>query len=763
MLKSKRIILIVSFVILSLIVLTAFRLAGKGNAGITKYDWIEALCKQFNIAEHQTVSPYFSDVAPDNEHFKAVQSAYEWDVLEEASAFNGDKKITGEYAALTAMKAIGAYKVKIYLDLSELPTDNQLLELAIGEGIINKSEFSKKVSENRAAEILTSAYDLYYAKMWVDDYYNYTYSEGVIEVEKGDVVSYDADKDEIVLNDKARSSITSGSIIVFYDNDGFKVSKTVDHIGADGKATLSQASVEDTIDELVMSDMFLSDDVFDAFFEQSYNGFSSTKNAYTVIPVNSIGASSKGVSVSVKISGTEAEITIKSNDTGKKKTAKYKGNFFTKSSLPDITEEYVEFTTEVTKINVGIQGDYSILGGMKFNYFLAQIETEMETRFEAGGNVEAVIPLSTITLAGNDLIAAVNLELKLVMTMDGKVSITAEFPSEALFEYRKDSGVRHYANATANVEAEICCSLEESLRFEPVIVLLKNKILDLELDIGAGAKSSIKTRNNSNVTTCLDISSYAPLLGLGFLNDEDSLLGDYLDGKNMEIISSDNAQYKEDFHFEWYKNGTSKRVEECTFSEDGFSFDISPPRLFYAKFSSDFERVKDHYEATGTVVTEVFVKDSELSGLSVGDTFVFETASFTVTDIGEYHYGGDKYYIFDKKYMVGTGSYSTPSSVDFTVYPIMTLAEGSLNPIQQGDKVFLSPNGDKKVFVTVATDCKLSTLDYDDDPYFLPVKKNEWYSIDIMYGNSDAVNDEAGRIGGAALASDFEERAIVIQ
>lgn len=707
MLKSKRIILIVSFVILSLIVLTAFRLAGKGNAGITKYDWIEALCKQFNIAEHQTVSPYFSDVAPDNKHFKAVQSAYEWDVLEEASAFNGDKKITGEYAALTAMKAIGAYKVKIYLDLSELPTDNQLLELAIGEGIINKSEFSKKVSEKRAAEILTSAYDLYYAKMWVDDYYNYTYSEGVIEVEKGDVVSYDADKDEIVLNDKARSSITSGSIIVFYDNDGFKVSKTVDHIGADGKATLAQASVEDTIDELVMSDMFLSDDVFDAFFEQSYNGFSSTKDAYTVIPVNSFGASSKGVSVSVKISGSEAEITIKSNDTGKKKTAKYKGNFFTKSSLPDITEEYVEFTTEVTKINVGIQGDYSILGGMKFNYFLAQIETEMETRFEAGGNVEAVIPLSTITLAGNDLIAAVNLELKLVMTMDGKVSITAEFPSEALFEYRKDSGVRHYANATANVEAEICCSLEESLRFEPVIVLLKNKILDLELDIGAGAKSSIKTRNNSNVTTCLDISSYAPLLSLGFLSDDDSLLGEYLEGKNMEIITSDNAQYKDDFHFEWYKNGTSKRVEECTYGNGAYSnnVDTSLKQMHFGLLTSAFRKVDDHYEANCKLYAEVRISKDDLMKLSVGQTYQYYDLSLTVTDRGEYETGATKsiqWWVFDNKYVVNTSH--TTMLGDYTLYGICLL---------QKEHDWDPPNGSEQIYVNVSDDFLLYTVDGD--------------------------------------------------
>lgn len=712
--NKKKILIIatcIATLVTAIIIGVIIKISSEGS--ISRYEWVSMMSDKFNMVEYQNDTPYYVDVLPDNEYFATIQSAREWDVLDDSAYFEGDKKVVGEYAALTAMRAIGAYKVKIYLGLSELPSDDQLIDLAISEGLINKSELSKKISEKQATEMISSAYELYSGKMWVDDYYDYTYSEDVIEIDKEDVISYDAIKEEIIFADKVKSIITSGSIVVFYDNDGFKVSKTVDYIDANGKATLSAASIEDTVDELIMSDLFLSDDVFDAIFEQSPDGISSTKETNglcSVIPVKSFETSSKGVSISVKITESEAEVTIKSNDLGKEKSKSYSGNFFKKSAIPDMSEEYVEFTTEVTKINIGIQSDYSIFNGNKFNYFLTQIETEMETKFEAGGNVESVIPLATVTLAGNDMIAAVNLELKLVITMDGKVSITADFPSEALFEYRKDSGVRHYANSAANVEAEISCSLEEQLRFEPVIVLLKNKILDLELDIGAGAEASIKIRNNSNVMTCLDISSYAPLLGLGFLNDEDALLGDYIDGKTLEIITADNAPFKDSFHYEWYKNGTSKRVKECTYGNGDYTsnVDTSLKQNHFGILNSEFKKVGDHYEASCKLYAQVNIAKDDLLNLSVGQTYQYYDTNFTVTDMGEYEanttdHTMQQWWIFDNKYVVNTSGHTELG--DYIYYNICILEE----KMHDWDP----PNGTNQIYVEVSDDFKLYTVDGD--------------------------------------------------
>ncbi len=759
--KNKKII-IISVIVIVLILLTGiFAILKKTFINdMSKYEWVEMLSTQFNMIEYKNSTPYYVDVTAENDHFSAVQSSYEWKVLEDADSFDGDKKITGEYAALTAMKAIGEYKIKLYLGLDDLPTEDELINLALEKELISSNKLKKKITNSEAQAILDRAYELYKGELWIDDYYNYEYAEGVVELSDDEIANFDDVADELQFVSNIADNLSEGTIVVFTEKkSGFKVSKRIERIIDNKTVLLSDVQLEETLDYFTMSDIFTSDDVFEAMAQNESGGFSSNKETegkYTLSPVIDIPIKSKGVSISLKITESEAEVTIKSNDTGEDiASEKYSGNFIKKSAIPDIDEEYVELSVDVTKINIGVQTDYSIFNKEGYNYFLAQVETELETKFEAGGNVEAVVPLTTITLAGSDLIAAVDLELKLVISMDGKVSITADFPSEAIFEYRRDSGERHYANTEASVETEICCSLEEKVRFEPVIVVLKKQILDLELDIGAGASASIKSRNNSNVRMCLDISSYMPILSLGYLNDEESLLAKEMEAGELEILTADNAPFKESLHYEWYKDGSSKLVPKCTYEGDDSALDISPPHMYLAKFTSDFKKVKDHYEAKGTVISQVYIEDEVLANMSLGDGFTFENESFILTDMGEYRTFSEseepeKYYIFDGEYLITTGNWSYQDSAGFITHEMKTLNQDSMKPIQQMGETFYNPSGDKKVYIEITDDYTIKTLD-GIEPYFVPIEKNTWYSLNFAYGDSDESNDVAGRLAGADI------------
>ena len=96
---------------------------------VTRYEWMEMLGEQFGTKEYNNSKPYFKDVNADSPYFKYVQSAVEWGIIENDRIFEGEKYANGEFIALTTMKAIGKYKVQIYLEMDKEPNKADYLDL----------------------------------------------------------------------------------------------------------------------------------------------------------------------------------------------------------------------------------------------------------------------------------------------------------------------------------------------------------------------------------------------------------------------------------------------------------------------------------------------------------------------------------------------------------------------------------------------------------------------------------------------------------
>lgn len=132
MMKKKKILMIAGVAVLIAVVTVSVFMGQRDNTtGITKYQWIQMLAEQFGMSEPASQTSYFEDVGSNSPYYSYVQSAYEWGVLEDSSLFEGEKAADGEFVALTAMKAIGEYKVQIYLGLSDVPSDKEYLDLAL--------------------------------------------------------------------------------------------------------------------------------------------------------------------------------------------------------------------------------------------------------------------------------------------------------------------------------------------------------------------------------------------------------------------------------------------------------------------------------------------------------------------------------------------------------------------------------------------------------------------------------------------------------
>ena len=173
-----------------------FTLGNRKLEGVTRGEWIYSLTEAFQIVKYEEETPYFSDVNTDSSYFDSVQAACEWGMLEAENSFYGEEVATGEFVALTAMKAVGNYKVQIYLGLKEAPSKEDYLELALEKELISQKMLDKGVTKEEAEEIILKAQDLYYSGLWLDDYVDIQYQQNVLELNAEDILSINEDYTE---------------------------------------------------------------------------------------------------------------------------------------------------------------------------------------------------------------------------------------------------------------------------------------------------------------------------------------------------------------------------------------------------------------------------------------------------------------------------------------------------------------------------------------------------------------------------------------
>ncbi|MCR5221619.1 MAG: hypothetical protein K6D90_02005 [Lachnospiraceae bacterium] len=155
--KTKILILIFSIVaVVSLVAGSAAAvlitvIANKDH--VSRYEWIETLCDITDITEYETDDSFFNDVDKKNPHFPIVQAAVEGKILSAGGKLKGDKPATGEFVAVTALRAIDAFKRNHSQNIPYGMTDEEYLDLAIEQGIIDRSEAGKSLSEERCAKI----------------------------------------------------------------------------------------------------------------------------------------------------------------------------------------------------------------------------------------------------------------------------------------------------------------------------------------------------------------------------------------------------------------------------------------------------------------------------------------------------------------------------------------------------------------------------------------------------------------------------------
>ena len=516
----------------------------KKEESITCDEWLEMLCEQFGME-------------PDA-----------WDGIAD---FEEDEYASGRFIALTAVRAIGDNKLQIYLE-TEKAADDACIKLAVEHGLIKEKQLIAKFSKEECEQVLENLNSLYFGQFWRDDYSYVVYQEGVVELSEKDVIYGDADGMTLAVADNG--SIHEGSIIVLeQEQTGLKIAREVAAINADGTLSLKPAKLEEAVDTLIVSDIteLTFGDIVNYYgLGEENNGATQLNFPYTNVNIRKAAAfrfdtSSKGFKLSLSTKGQREdrhlEIQVTDNATGVSYTLPIKIEI----------EADSEYSAEINidKIALGAQVNYSAWEN-SFKYADAALDVHAVISGTVKAEEEKTIPLFKTPVPLGNGIVGVDVQINLVLSVEGGISFQAELPMQLAVNYEKGRGFRNTGHGISveNPMLEANCTAGAGLRIEPILVVLGFNVMDVEADIKAQAQAKVQTHSNGQI--CSDISLALPIVVLSVCGDDDAdtILGKLGISAEWEVLSADNAPFQKGLHYEALPGKTMQLVKKCTYGEE---------------------------------------------------------------------------------------------------------------------------------------------------------------------------------------------------
>lgn len=596
---------------------------------ITRHEWIEMLTKQMGMQEYKAETP----------------------------DFDGAEPATGQFIALTAMKAIGESKFRISFGIEEAVTDDTYMEFALEHGLIEKEKLKKGFTREECEQVLETLKNLYFSEFWMDDYSNVEYQDGVIELSSVNLLQSNMDGSEILVTDDVLKSCEVGKIIVFeQENTNFKLARKITGIDSDGRLTLDAAELGEVVEFLTVSD--ITELTFDDIV--NYCGLDENISAENslMFQQNSAGlinaavfsgeVNSKGYKISVSTQGEGEKrciaIKITDNATG------------VSYALPisDKVKREDEYSAEINidKIYIGGQIDYSLLGGLKYAEAAVDVHATFKSEIKANEEKKILLFQTPVPL-GNGLLAA-DIQIYLVLSVDGSLSFEAQLPIEASVSYEKNRGLRNFDHHISLEEPmiEVNCTAGAGLRIEPVLIVLGcPNVMDVELDFGVSVGATVTTQPNSQI--CADLSVSFPVITISVCGDDekDTIIGDMGLSAEWEITTFDNAPVKKGLHYELGPGKRAEFVKECTYKkqeklppetvrrDDSSSNETSgftelsnydgPIELF---INAPFEDAGEYYIVNGNLQVFYSILPRNFNKLHPGDRFTVLDKDFVLGD-----------------------------------------------------------------------------------------------------------------------------------
>lgn len=597
---------------------------------VTRREWIEMLTEQMGIQEY---------------------------TAETDTNFDGEDFATGQFIAVTAMKAVGESKFRISLGTKDAITDDTYVEFALEYSLVEKEKLKKGFTREECEQVLETLKNLYFSEFWKDDYSNVVYQDGVIELSPEDVLRSNIDGSEIMVTDDMIDSCRAGNIVVFtQENTGLKLARKVAAIDAEGTLMLETVELNKVVETLTVSDIteITFNDIVNYYsLDENISGSNdlmvqSHDTSFIDARVFSGAVNSNGYTISVSTQGEDEKrciaIQITENATGISYTL----------PISDKVNSDDDYSAEINidKIYVGGQADYSLLGGLK--YAEAAVDAHATFKSEIKAEKEKPILLfETPVPLGNGILGA-KIKLYLVLSVNGNITFEAELPIEASVSYEQNRGLRKFDHriAVEDPTIEVNCDAGAGIRVEPVLMVLGcPNVMDVEIEIGVSAAAKVNTRPNSQI--CSDLSVSFPVMTVSVCGDDeiDTIIGALGISGEWEIITSEDAPKKLGLHYEIIPGKGMQFVKECTYVESGEGVSetvkrkeaVSDGLSEFTQISdyegpidlwinAPFEDAGEYYIVKGNLQVSYSILQREFNKLHAGDHFTVLDKEFVLGD-----------------------------------------------------------------------------------------------------------------------------------
>lgn len=623
----------------------------KGNGNdVTRYEWLERLCEYAGMTESHTETPYFKDVKPDNTYFSYIQSAVEWEVLQEADKFQGESYASGEFVALTAIRSLGAEKLQIYFETNEEIKDKECIALAIDNGLIKNEELKKGVSEKRCEEILSNLGDLYWNEISTKKYSDIVYQDKVIQIPIEDIMECDKDYSQIKVSDEITSKLETGTVVILEQgSSGLKCAREVSHIDKNGMISLKNAALEKTIQTMTISDTsnISFEDIINYYgLNQSSNSMQyqvlslvNRNSNYQAKPMldKKVQYTSEGFTLALSTEDNELSVTIINNATEEE------------YELP-VEIELEEgndwkATINMDKLAVTAQVKYSATAGVQY----ADVGVESHSTINGEAKLfskDKKVKLMTAPFPMAGGLINIDINLYLVLSVEGNISLEVEVPFQTSVQYVKGTGLRHIVNnpEVEPKEIKVDCEANASIRDEAILSILQCiDVMNVQEDIGLEAAVEAVVRPNAQV--CMNEAIYAPIISMNICSeDEETLLGELGVSAKWELINDENAPFKLQLHLEIMPDGTSQIVKECTYKEESID-NITYETKYATANNVNCPTFYFDYPSNWTVSNEEMDTDlcNETVVISSGRGVNVTYKDFSVTDLSAIGANGHSY------------------------------------------------------------------------------------------------------------------------
>ncbi len=193
------------------------------------------------------------NIGPNKEDKGPILTNHEW--LELLSENFGDPSLldglqnpkddlTGEYVALTAMKAIGKERLEYIADKKDLD-DSDIIDLAVKKKVVSKKQLKKKLTQSEAEEAATKALDIKFDPACYPEYFEVESKQPCIDADRWDISSISEDGNTIIASLDEVPSV--GDPIIYTNEYGVARAKYVTSVDktADDKYQVELKNIDD--------------------------------------------------------------------------------------------------------------------------------------------------------------------------------------------------------------------------------------------------------------------------------------------------------------------------------------------------------------------------------------------------------------------------------------------------------------------------------------------------------------------------------------